>query len=105
MIRSISPYVAGYFILYVLNLWLGSTIDGFPLGHAMWIMVVFGLVFSSIAHFVSRSATPLVEQKPAQASEAWILTLVIVYIGLVIIPGNWSVSWLLPEEWQHKEPI
>lgn len=103
MLRSINPYVIGYFLVYALNLLLASTIEGFPLEEAIGIMVVMGVGFSVIAHFVSRKAQPLGEVKTAQPRETWVLAGLIVYIALIIIPGNKSITWLMPESWLESE--
>jgi len=103
MVQKINPFVAGYFIVYALNLWLASTIEGFPLEEAISIMVVVGVGFSLIAHFVSRKAQPLDEAKSSQPNERWVLGALVAYIALIIIPGNKSITWLLPASWLEEE--
>lgn len=99
----------GYLVVYALNLWFASTIDGFPLEEVLGIMIIMGLGFSLIAHFLSRKANALAEPQPAQPNEAAALALVVAYITLIIIPGNSPIEALLPADWkdsaQEKEII
>ncbi len=104
MFSRFSPLVIGYLVVYVLNLWFASTIEGFPLEEALGIMVVLGLGFSLMAHFISRKAEPLDEPQPAQPHEAATLAMVVAYITLIIIPGNKTLTLWLPASWQDTEP-
>ena len=104
MFRRVSPFVSGYIVIYVLNLWFASTIEGFPLEEALGIMLVMGVGFSLIAYFLSRTASPLREALPAQQNERWVLALVVTYIALIIIPGNAPLAVLLPTSWQDSAP-
>lgn len=103
MIRRIDRFVAGYFIFYALNLWLASTIPGFPLEEALGIMIVMGVGFFLLAHFISRGANPLIEPKSIQPQESAVLVFLVAYITLIIIPGNRSITWLLPASWFDSE--
>src|SRR5689334_9101854 len=103
MIRNINPFVAGYFLLYFLNLWLASTIPGFPLEEAIGILIVMGLGFSLLAHFTSRKANPLGDPKPARSKEGAVLAILAVYITLIIIAGNNAITWVLPSTWFDSE--
>lgn len=103
MIQRINPFVAGFIVVYALNLLPASTIEGFPLEEAIGILVVMGFGFSLLAHFTSRRALPLGEAKPLQPREPLILAGLVVYIALIIIPGNKSIAWLLPASLLESE--
>lgn len=103
MLQRLNPFVAGYFLVYFLNTWFATSVDGFPLEEALGVLVVMGIGFSLIAHFLSRNATPLDEPRPPQANEGWVLLGLVIYFMLVIIPGNKPLTWLIPVSWQDTE--
>lgn len=103
MNSKINPFIAGYVIVYILNLWLASTISGFPVEEVMGIMIVMGIGFSLLAHFTSRKAIPLDDPKQQQKNEGAVLTILVAYIAIIIIPGNKLISWLFPAAWLQME--
>lgn len=103
MLQRLNPFVAGYILVYFLNTWFATSVDGFPLEEALGVLVVMGIGFSLIAHFLSRSATPLDGPRPAQTNESWLLLGLVIYFMLVIIPGNKPLTWLFPVSWQDTE--
>ncbi len=96
MLKWLNPFVVGYLLIYGLNLFYTSTIDGFPLEESLGILIVVGFGFSSIAWVASRKATPLVDEVPEREGERMLLTGLVVFLALTIIAGNKPLEFLLP---------
>jgi len=104
-----NPYFIGYSALYIVTLILMVTIAHFSVSQPIAILLIFGVFFSLIAYFTSKSSIPLFNCRPAQKRELLVLLSILVYYVLALTFGMEHIksvfSLLFSESAKAKEVI
>ncbi|MDH3891646.1 MAG: CPBP family intramembrane metalloprotease [candidate division Zixibacteria bacterium] len=87
-----SPFLWVYASLYLLCLALITIVESFPIGEALGMAVILGILFPSIAHYASLSAQPVVPFKPANQGEQGALLICLVLVTLFLAVGTDRIS-------------
>ena len=82
-----SPYFIGYAILYLVVLTLMASIYDYQVSQAIAVVIVIGILFSSVAYLTSKSSKPISIPSPPQKREVLLLALLIAYITLGLTFG------------------
>jgi uncharacterized protein len=93
-----NQYFIGYSVLYIVTLFLMALMEHFPVSQSIAILLIFGVFFSLIAYFTSKSSVPLFEDKPAQKRESLVLISMLVYIILTLTFGLEQIKSLFPQQ-------
>lgn len=101
-------YFQGYLLLYIITSFLLNYFEGYPIGEVIAILVILGVIFTSVAWIVTKGIKPGSEDRPRQKSELQILIGLAVYLVLfltyyksfanrivVLLDGNEQFSELL----------
>ncbi len=80
-------FFIGYLALYIVTLFLMVTIEHFPVSQPIAILLTFGVFFSLIAYFTSKSAVALFNNRPAQKRESLVLFSLLVYFVVALTFG------------------
>ena len=86
--RFINPYLLGFITIYVLNFSLATYYNTFNTSEVIGVIVIIGILFSGIAWLISRRAKELIRPKSFESGEIYVLLSLVIYISMVLIPGN-----------------
>lgn len=83
-----NPYLMAFIGIYGANLFFASVTNSFDIGDAIGIVVIVGILFSSIAYFITKHSALILNDKPIGKNEIYVLIGLLIYITFTIIGGN-----------------
>lgn len=86
--KGFNPYLIGFIIIYAGNILLAGKLNLFNTGEALAVFLIVGVMFSVVAHFMTRKSTPVIRNVSYQKNEIYILISSQIFISVILIFGN-----------------
>lgn len=90
-----NPYFIAYSVLYCIVLVLMAFIEHFQVSQAIAVVLIIGILFTSVAYFPSKSSEVLSLSKPVQNREGIALISLLIYYTLSLTFGIEQIKTLL----------
>lgn len=90
-----NKYFISYSAIYVLTLLLMVLIEHFPVSQSIAVLLIIGVFFTFIAYLTTRASMPLIDSKPIQIKESFVIVFFLVYITFMLSYGFDSIKTIL----------
>ena len=94
----LNKFFLAYLIVYLVSTILLFTIENFDAGELIFILLIVGIIFTSIAYTLSRNSSPLISDPPIQFREWYTLSVLVLFMAISITGYKDFLNWILPEQ-------